>query len=309
MKVSGRSGSGSSKFLTYANLLPAIFCVRGVWWHEEGVSDEARGQGPGIRRKPGRARAARHMRLDRCWYQRLVGARRAQAFPYLAFCDSGRGPSPEPSHGASHSSTLVPSPSHSALYPNHHHRLTAARQPPPTPTTTATPSIALPTRISTPATPTSNMSSNTSGSTYPEFFRRRTLGRAPSPPTWACYEQIPYADDYSDSGSDVNSCSEDEDDYHNAASDAELPVSPADGRTAQPVDGDMEIDEDDEAMSAEKVAEMKKDVKGKQRAVEQYESPKREPRKKPRQPVFTLRPILTIQKSQGFVWNQVSTCT
>ena len=68
----------------------------------------------------------------------------------------------------------------------------------------------------------------------------------------------------------------------------------------------MEIEEGDEPISAEKVAEMKKDVKGKQRAVEHYESPKREHRKKQRQPVFTLRPILTIQKSQGFVWNQVS---
>ena len=100
------------------------------------------------------------------------------------------------------------------------------------------------------------MSSNTSN-TYPEFFRRRTMGRAPSPPTWACYEQIPYADDYSDSGSDVNSCSEDEDDYHHVSSEPELPVSPAaDGRdAAQQLDGDMEIDERDDAMSADKIAD------------------------------------------------------
>ena len=147
--------------------------------------------------------------------------------------------------------------------------------------------------------------SNNSDS-YSEFFRRRTLGRAPSPPTWACYEQIPYEDDYSDSASDNNSCSEDEEDYDHVGSDGERP-SPNDSRSGQ-IDGDMEIDEGDEPMSADRVAEMKKDLKGKQRAVEHYESPKREHRKKPRQPVFTLRPILTIQKSQGFVWNQVSSC-
>ncbi|KAI0705791.1 hypothetical protein C8T65DRAFT_652756 [Cerioporus squamosus] len=144
--------------------------------------------------------------------------------------------------------------------------------------------------------------SNTSDA-YPEFFRRRTLGRAPSPPTWACYEQIPYEDDYSDSASDNNSCSEDEEDYDHVGSDGERRISSNDPRSSQ-IDGDMEIDEGDEPMSADKVAEMKKDMKGKQRAVEHYESPKREHRKKQRQPVFTLRPILTIQKSQGFVWNQ-----
>lgn len=146
--------------------------------------------------------------------------------------------------------------------------------------------------------------SNTSDSSYPDFFRHRTLGRAPSPPTWACYEQIPYDDDYSDSESDNNSCSEDEEDYDNAASDGERPGAVTDSRPP-PADGDLELDEGDEAMPADKAAEMKKDIKGKQRAIESYESPKREHRKKHRQSVFTLRPILTIQKSQGFVWNQV----
>ncbi|KAI0327837.1 hypothetical protein GY45DRAFT_1307984 [Cubamyces sp. BRFM 1775] len=148
------------------------------------------------------------------------------------------------------------------------------------------------------------MSSN-SDSSYPEFFRRRTLGRAPSPPTWACYEQIPYDDDYSDSESENNSCSEDEEDYDNVASDGERPGAVNDSRSPSQLDGDMELDEGDDAMSSDKLAEMKKDVKGKQRATEShYESPRRERRKKQRQPVFTLRPILTIQKSQGFVWNQ-----
>ena len=50
-----------------------------------------------------------------------------------------------------------------------------------------------------------------------ESFCRRRIGRASSPPTWACYEQIPYDDGYSESGSDDNSCSEDEEDYVRAA--------------------------------------------------------------------------------------------
>ena len=158
-----------------------------------------------------------------------------------------------------------------------------------------------------------------SADAYPEYFRRRPIGRAPSPPTWACYEQIPYDDDYSDSGSDEQSCSEDDEDYARApphadsdsSSDAS-PVRPE--RKADPPargaaeDGDMEIDESDEAMAADKIeAEYKKDIKGKQRAVEPEpeSSPKRQHRKKRRQPVYTLRPILTIQRSQGFVWNQV----
>ena len=150
---------------------------------------------------------------------------------------------------------------------------------------------------------------------YPEYFRRRPIGRAPSPPTWACYEQIPYDDDYSDSGSEGHSCSEDEEDYRRAVRDSDDSegdsplVRP--GERAQPeprADGDMEIDERDEALAADKLAEYKKDVKGKQRAIDpEPESPKRHHHKKRRQPVITLRPILTIQRSQGFVWNQVGT--
>ncbi|KAJ3487263.1 hypothetical protein NLJ89_g11730 [Agrocybe chaxingu] len=46
-----------------------------------------------------------------------------------------------------------------------------------------------------------------------------------------------------------------------------------------------------------------KDVKGKQRAIDPEPEPPRRQRKK-RQRMYTLRPILTIQRSQGFVWNQ-----
>jgi len=155
-----------------------------------------------------------------------------------------------------------------------------------------------------------------STSPYPEYFRRRPIGRAPSPPTWACYEQIPYDDDYSDSGSDEHSCSEDEEEYGRAPPHADSdssseasPVRPARKADLPPAaagDGDMEIDDSDDAIAADKLAEYKKDVKGKQRAVEPEpeSSPKRQPHKKRRQPVYTLRPILTIQRSQGFVWNQ-----
>ncbi|TFY67824.1 hypothetical protein EVJ58_g1381 [Rhodofomes roseus] len=153
------------------------------------------------------------------------------------------------------------------------------------------------------------MSNTTTASAHP--FVRRRIGRAPSPPTWACYEQIPYDDDYSDSGSEDNSCSEDDENYgrivHRSSdvSDGDRPaVHEREDRAGRP-DGDMEIDESDEALSEQKIAELKKDVKGKQRAVDpEPESPKRQHRRKPRQPVFTLRPILTIQRSQGFVWNQ-----
>ncbi|PSR75581.1 hypothetical protein PHLCEN_2v9061 [Hermanssonia centrifuga] len=147
-----------------------------------------------------------------------------------------------------------------------------------------------------------------SSTTYPEFFRRRAIGRAPSPPTWACYEQIPCEDDYSDSASENDSCSEDEEDYgrhvHDSDSEGDSPKRP------QPCeDGDMEIDEGDEAVAADKLADLKRDVKGKQRAIEpDHEhvepSPKRQHHKKRREPTYTLRPILTIQRSQGFVWNQ-----
>ncbi|KZT73567.1 hypothetical protein DAEQUDRAFT_721626 [Daedalea quercina L-15889] len=152
------------------------------------------------------------------------------------------------------------------------------------------------------------MSNTTTAFAYPSM--RRRIGRAPSPPTWACYEQIPYDDDYSDSGSEDNSCSEDEEDYgrivrpSSDVSDDHHAVHGREEHAGHP-NGDMEIDENDEAQPEQKIAELKKDVKGKQRAIDpEPESPKRQHRRKRREPVFTLRPILTIQRSQGFVWNQ-----
>ncbi|KAG9316073.1 hypothetical protein JVU11DRAFT_3741 [Chiua virens] len=172
-----------------------------------------------------------------------------------------------------------------------------------------------PTTISTPNSPNSS------------YFRRRTIGRAASPPTWACYEQIPYDDeddeddeDYSDSQSEDDSCSEDGEDYHtshNPSHDSTLnAVPPSDSQDDTHVQN-MEIDGadrrthtpsftvDDEKKDA---AQLKKDIKGKQRAVDpEPEATKRRHHRKRdrRHPAHTLRPILTIQKSQGFVWNQV----
>ncbi|KAG5636224.1 hypothetical protein H0H81_008731 [Sphagnurus paluster] len=144
-----------------------------------------------------------------------------------------------------------------------------------------------------------------SSATNSYYFRRRTIGRAASPPTWACYEQIPCDDEYSDSGDD--SCSEDEDDYsasrlhHESTSDSEDKH-----HTRVPEDPhDLDMDIEEEGDRVVKADESLKDVKGKQRAMDQ--DPEKSPRehRKKRTPVYTLRPILTIQRSQGFVWNQV----
>lgn len=142
------------------------------------------------------------------------------------------------------------------------------------------------------------------------FFRHRTIGRAASPPTWACYEQIPYDGDDSDSGSD--SCSEDEDDYPRIAAGQE-PMSDPD-EVDHAVSGDNQVDDihvidmdmDEEGIdAADNKADSQRNVKGKQRAIDPEPESKKHRRRKERPPVYTLRPILTIQKSQGFVWNQV----
>jgi hypothetical protein len=150
-------------------------------------------------------------------------------------------------------------------------------------------------------------------STAANYFRRRTMGRAASPPTWACYEQIHDGGDYSDSDSD--SCSEDDDDYNGeprgrqGESDSEESDHSSHGERVINDDGqddlDMDVDEDAPAAAAkDRELEKKKDVKGKQRAVDpEPETPRRQ-RKPKHQHVYTLRPILTIHKSQGFVWNQ-----
>lgn len=168
---------------------------------------------------------------------------------------------------------------------------------------------------------------------------RRRLGRAPSPPTWLWYEQIPYDDDSSCSDEDHSdcddyddqdnrTCSEDDEDYSRAHGTGGNPVAPPSesGSNTDSVNsgagvgtGAARCEEDglNEKMDAEAKHHhkgaggdmLKKDLKGKQRAVEPVveETPRRRERerRRKREPVITLRPILTIQKSQGFVWNQV----
>ena len=172
------------------------------------------------------------------------------------------------------------------------------------------------------------------------FTYRRRLGRAPSPPTWAWYEQIPLEDDDSETDSvEEDSCSEDDEEYghrdqqdqeHDRSSESsgeelESPTTlggvhiRGDNQEMKKRDGERdnsEHEDDAEGGSSSDKMEVegdeshdRKDLKGKQRAVDPVaqESPRRrERRKKHRQPVFNLRPILTIQRSQGFVWNQVS---
>jgi hypothetical protein len=160
---------------------------------------------------------------------------------------------------------------------------------------------------------------------YSSHFRRRTLGRPPSPPTWACYEQIAYDDEYSDdsaSDEEDESCSEDDEDYehvvpHGQSEDNES-RTPQDDLGSYPqqasdaVAGNMDVDSTGDAEKSQlaDLSNSKKDIKGKQRAVEPEQAVDHPPPKKPhsrrrRQQTHTLRPILTIQKSQGFVWNQV----
>ncbi|KAN0113778.1 hypothetical protein V8E52_007431 [Russula decolorans] len=171
------------------------------------------------------------------------------------------------------------------------------------------------------------------------FFRHRPLGRAPSPPTWACYEQIPARSDLlgssdsdSDSGevadedslSDADSSSsssassdEDDEEHEEAQVGIEADPQPAEAEAAGLMD--VESDKDEEAAHRHPASgDPEKRDKGKQRAddppntvsgggggksVPVSHSRSRRPRGR-RPPVSVLRPILTIQRSQGFVWNQ-----
>ena len=169
------------------------------------------------------------------------------------------------------------------------------------------------------------------------FFRHRPLGRAPSPPTWACYEQIPARSEPLGSSDESDSDSGDEAADEDSLSDADCDGNPDD----DPDDDDnssLSDDEDDaEAAGLMDVeddedgsGDPEKRDKGKQRAevpqtvtttttngngngdgktspvIPHAPPPARHRRTRSRRPpVSALRPILTIQRSQGFVWNQV----
>jgi hypothetical protein len=165
------------------------------------------------------------------------------------------------------------------------------------------------------------------------FFRHRPLGRAPSPPTWACYEQIPARSDLlgsSDSDSDSGDAA-DEDSLSDADSSSSSDDAEAEAEAAglMDVESDKDVDADADAASpphphphshpAAAASDPEKRDKGKQRAEDPPLPPSstdsgksvpvahpRSRRPRGRRPtVSVLRPILTIQRSQGFVWNQV----
>ncbi|TRM64674.1 hypothetical protein BD626DRAFT_489508 [Schizophyllum amplum] len=136
---------------------------------------------------------------------------------------------------------------------------------------------------------------------------RRRVGRAASPPTMLCYEQhFAYEDDFTDSASD--SCSEDDEHYpprmegrHDSEGSDDRPGS----KRTQDESDDMDMDMGEEDADDEARARAIREAKGKQRAVDPVTEPSpRRRRPRPREPIQTLRPILTIHKSQGFVWNQ-----
>lgn len=160
-------------------------------------------------------------------------------------------------------------------------------------------------------------------SPYASFFRHRTLGRAPSPPTWACYEQIQYDDEYSDdstsdgdSHDDDDDVDEDEDhDRDNSCSEDDEDYGHHPDSSSSSIQGHEPPPSSEEEKSGDSSDGAKKDVKGKGRAVdpehEVGDSPPPPPKPRLRSKkrhsgrrARALRPILTIHKSQGFVWNQ-----
>ena len=169
-------------------------------------------------------------------------------------------------------------------------------------------------------------SSNVPGpSPYASFFRHRTLGRAPSPPTWACYEQIQYDDEYSDDSPSDGDSHDDDDDEDDEDHDRDDSCSEDDEDYGRLPDSSTSSIQSHESPSSPEESEKtkdssdgaKKDVKGKGRAVDpehEVGDSAQPPPSKPRirskkrhsgRRARTLRPILTIHKSQGFVWNQV----
>ncbi|KAI0028856.1 hypothetical protein K488DRAFT_80463 [Vararia minispora EC-137] len=129
------------------------------------------------------------------------------------------------------------------------------------------------------------------------FFRHRPLGRAPSPPTWACYEQIHALayDSEPESDGSFSGSSEHSESDEEASARTNLGCR----NDAAAVDT-MEMDKDVRRSSH------KGKGKGKATALDEKSGAREHIRKERRshQPVVALRPILTIQRSQGFVWNQ-----
>ncbi|KAF8261354.1 hypothetical protein EI94DRAFT_1607184 [Lactarius quietus] len=143
------------------------------------------------------------------------------------------------------------------------------------------------------------------------FFRHRPLGRAPSPPTWACYEQIPARSELLGSSDDSDSDSGDDAADEDSLSDADADADPDDPDDAD-ADDNSSISDDAEAAGlmdngtdVTAAATTNGCADGKLSPVIPHPPPARHRRARHRRPpVSALRPILTIQRSQGFVWNQ-----
>ena len=198
-------------------------------------------------------------------------------------------------------------------------------------------------RQESPSSPYPYASNTTAATVRPAspFFRHRPLGRAPSPPTWACYEQIPARRELLGSSDESDSDSGDDAADEDSLSDADADADPDDPDDADADDNSSSLSDDAEAAGLMDVEDDVRDGggdpekrdKGKQRAeapqsgtdvavsttmttngnadgksspVIPHPPAARHRRPRHRRPhVSALRPILTIQRSQGFVWNQV----
>ncbi|KAF8514548.1 hypothetical protein BU17DRAFT_77032 [Hysterangium stoloniferum] len=144
---------------------------------------------------------------------------------------------------------------------------------------------------------------------FPPFFRRRTLGRAPSPPTWACYEQIPPQASDSDedevqTASDSQSGSDSEGEGTGNGNDS------IDNSNSNNNDDGNGSNNNNSGSSSRWQHETRPDSLCEDMEMDmdmgEPESPgaRRQRRRKHHEPPFVYRPILTIKKSEGFVWNQ-----
>ncbi|KAH8801255.1 hypothetical protein DL96DRAFT_1508298 [Flagelloscypha sp. PMI_526] len=132
--------------------------------------------------------------------------------------------------------------------------------------------------------------------------RRVPLGRAASPPTWAWYEQIP--DDYS---SESESGSDSESDDESGARDNITEEDQQPANTLNDNNAGVDVDSMDPPSTPPASSSVDKG-KGKERQTDSSDSlpsPRRKTREqRHRGRPSALRPIVTIQRSQGFVWNQ-----
>ncbi|GAB1521805.1 hypothetical protein RhiTH_004902 [Rhizoctonia solani] len=109
--------------------------------------------------------------------------------------------------------------------------------------------------------------------------------RSGSPPLWGYYEYQTSASEHSE----CDSCSESE-----SEEESEEEVNRSESGASGSGAGSERDDEHEQAQRLKEKGKQPEDIRRKQR---------REPKhRRPREPVY--RPILTIRRSEGFVWNQ-----